>query len=78
MVCDASGDIINYIESIEKISNIEACKKALILENIYFEDIEKKDLSEEEKEDIAKNKKRQEKKIKSKKEEKRKKKKQNN
>lgn len=39
MVCGASGDLINFVETYEKITNIEAVKKILTNENIYFENI---------------------------------------
>jgi len=38
MVCGEGGDLINFVEKYENISNIQACKKVLLFENIYFED----------------------------------------
>lgn len=47
MVCDVGGDVINYVEKLENISNVDACKKVLTLENIYFEDKTSEPLSDD-------------------------------
>lgn len=48
MSCGTSGDLINYVEKVDNLSNIQACKKILRNENIYFEEDSTKDLSPEE------------------------------
>lgn len=49
MVCGTGGDVINFVEYHDKITNIEACKKVLTLSNIEFQDFSTQTLSDEEK-----------------------------
>lgn len=52
MVCGTSGDAINFVEYMEKISNVEACKKVLTLSNIQFQDFTSTALSDEQKQQM--------------------------
>lgn len=50
MVCGTGGDLVNFVEQYEKITNIEAVKRILANENIHFEDNQTQStLSDEEK-----------------------------
>ena len=52
MVCGTSGDAINFVEYMDKISNTDACKKVLTLNNIAFQDFSTQEISQEEKDRI--------------------------
>lgn len=55
MVCGTGGDLVNFVEAIDKISNIDAVKKILTLENIPFEEnFPRENLSSEEQEKLDK------------------------
>lgn len=54
-VCDWAGDIIKFVQDLEKISNLDAAKRVCELEKIPYTNFKNNSLTDEQKKDLEKN-----------------------